>query len=222
MRTPFDRLSLYPVREDSAPISFLDGKGEKMQALKWHQVHAWRLSQHGISPRLSSGDIVEAVRRTGGIQAQVMSAAELALVTRVEGLSSHEIRSALWQDHTLIKTWAMRATLHVLATRDFPLYAAALSFHAFRNWSAYFAYYGLSPAQHEALLAAVPQVVGSEPMTREQLASALAKQTGIAHVRDVILSSGWGTPLKQSALRGDLCFGPNQGRTSRSSILAGG
>jgi len=141
-----------------------------------------------------------------------MSAAELALVSRVEGLSAQDIRSAIFQDHTLLKTWAMRATLHVLATSDLPLYAAALSFREFRNWSAYFAYYGISPTQHEAFLSAVPQVVGSEPMTREQLASALAKRTGIAHLRDVILSSGWETPLRQSALRGDLCFGPNQGQ----------
>jgi winged helix DNA-binding protein len=183
-----------------------------MRALKWHQVHAWRLSQHGLSPRLSSRDVVEAVRRTAGIQAQVMSAAELALVTRVEGLSAQEIRSALWQDHRLVKTWAMRATLHVLETRDLPLYVAALSFREFRNWSAHAAYYGLSPAQHEAFLSAVPQVVGRDPMTREQLAIALAEQTGIAHVHDVILSSGWGTLLRQSALRGDLCFGPNQGQ----------
>ncbi len=183
-----------------------------MRALKWHQVHAWRLSQHGLSPRLSSRDVVEAVRCTAGIQAQVMSAAELALCTRVEGLSAHEIRSALWQDHRLVKTWAMRATLHVLETRDLPLYVAALSFREFRNWSAHAAYYGLSPAQHEALLSAVPQVVGREPMTREQLAIALAEQTGLAHVRDVILSSSWGTLLRQAALRGDLCFGPNQGQ----------
>jgi hypothetical protein len=183
-----------------------------MKALKWHQVHAWRLSQHGLSPHLSSRDVVEAVRRTAGIQAQVMSAAELALCTRVEGLSAQEIRSTIFQDHTLVKTWAMRATLHVLETRDLPLYVAALSFREFRNWPAYAAYYGLSPAQHEAFLSAVPQVVGSEPMTREQLAVALAKQTGIAHLRDLILSSSWGTPLRQSALRGDLCFGPNQGQ----------
>ncbi len=181
-----------------------------MTALKWHQVHAWRLSQYGLSPRLSSRDVIEAVRRTAGIQAQVMSAAELALFTRVEGLWAHEIRSALWQEHTLVKTWAMRATLHVLETRDLPLYVAALSFRQFRNWSARAAYYGLSPAQHEAFLSAVPQVVGREPMTREQLATALAKRTGLAHVRDVILSSSWGTLLRQSALRGDLCFGPNQ------------
>lgn len=69
-----------------------------MQALKWQQVHAWRLSQHGLSPRLSQRDFVTAVTRTGGIQAQVMSAAELAMCTRVEGFSPEEVRSALWQD----------------------------------------------------------------------------------------------------------------------------
>jgi uncharacterized protein YcaQ len=183
-----------------------------MKALKWHQVHAWRLLHHGLFPRLSSGDVVEAVRRTGGIQAQVMSAAELALVSRMEGLSVQDIRSAIFQNHTLVKTWAMRATLHVLATSDLPLYVAALNFRDFRNWPAYFAYYGLSPAQHEAFLSAVLQVLGDEPMTREQLAIALTEQTGIAHMRDLILSSSWGTPLKQSAIRGDLCFGPNQGQ----------
>ena len=87
-----------------------------------------------------------------------------------------------------------------------------MGFRQFRNWPAIFAYYGLSPAEKEALLSAVPQVLGSEPMTREQLATALAKQTGIAHLRDVILSSSWGTPLRPSAIRGDLCFGPNQGQ----------
>lgn len=183
-----------------------------MKALKWHQVHAWRLAQHGLSPRYSQWDFVKAVTHTSGIQAQVMSAAELALCTRVAGFCLEDVRSALWQDHTLVKTWAMRATIHVLATSDLPLYVAALSFREFRNWSAYFAYYGLSPAHHEAFLSAVPQVVGSEPMTREQLAIALAKRTGIAHLRDVILSSSWGTPLKQSAIRGDLCFGPKQGQ----------
>jgi len=187
-------------------------KGTKLTALRWHQVHAWRLSQHGLSLRLNSQDVIQAVTRTGGIQAQVMSAAELALCTRVEGLSAEDIKSALWQDRTLVKTWAMRATLHVLATRDLPLYAAALNFRDFRNWPAHFASYGLSPAQHEALLSAVPQVVGREPMTREQLAIALEKRTGIAHLRDLILSSSWGTPLKQSAIRGDLCFGPKQGQ----------
>src|SRR5579872_3878960 len=99
-----------------------------MKALKWHQVHAWRLAQHGLSPRFSSRDFVGAVTRTGGIQAQVMSAAELAMCARVEGLSPHDVQAALFQDHTLVKTWAMRGTLHILPAKELPLYIAA------HNW----------------------------------------------------------------------------------------
>src|SRR5579863_4446726 len=128
-----------------------------MKALKWHQVHAWRLSQHGLSPRLNSRDAVQAVTRTAGIQAQVMSAAELALCTRVEGLSPQDVRSALWQDHSLVRTWAMRGTLHLLSASELPLYVAARSTQdEARIWSNYFAYYDITPAQQEALLTAIP------------------------------------------------------------------
>src|SRR5579863_2081380 len=185
-----------------------------MKALKWHQVHAWRLSQHGLSPRLNSRDAVQAVTRTAGIQAQVMSAAELALCTRVEGLSPQDVRSALWQDHSLVRTWAMRGTLHLLSTRELPLYIEARNWQNNTSWSSYFAEFDLSPAQQEAFLLAVPHVLEQGPMTRLQLADAVAKQTGVARSRDFILSSSWGTPLKPSAYRGDLCFGPGQGQSA--------
>lgn len=184
-----------------------------MTALKWPQVHAWRLSQHGLSPRLSREDLVKIVERTGGIQAQVMSAAELALFTRLEGLSPQDVRSALWQDHTLIKTWTMRGTLHLLSASEYPLYVAARDWHATPAWSRYFAEFGLTtPAQQESFLSAIPHVLEQGPLTRQQLADAAAKHMGIAQVRDFILSESWGSPLKPSAYRGDLCFGPGQGQ----------
>ncbi len=184
-----------------------------MTALKWPQVHAWRLSQHGLSPRFSSQDFVQAVTRTGGIQAQVMSAAELAVCTRVVGLSPHDVQSALWQDHTLVKTWAMRSTLHLLSARELPLYVAARDWQHNASWSNYFAEFGLSRAQQDTFLFAIPHVLEQGPLTRLQLADAVAKHTGAARVRDLILSSSWGTPLKPSAYRGDLCFGPGQGQS---------
>ena len=186
-----------------------------MQALNWPQVHAWRLSQHGLSPRLSSQDFMQAVTRTAGIQAQVMSAAELALCTRVEGLSPPDVHAALWQDHTLVRTWAMRGTLHLLSASELPLYVAAHDWQLNARWSKYFAESGLTTtAQQEAFLSAIPHVLEQGPLTRPQLADAVAKQTGIAQVRDFILSESWGSPLKPSAYRGELCLGPGQGQSA--------
>lgn len=183
-----------------------------MKALKWHQIHAWHLSQHGLLPRLKQRDFVRAASRVGGIQAQVMSAAELALCTRVEGLGPEDVKSALWQDRVLIKTWAMRGTLHLLPAGELPLYVAARNWQHNTSWANYFAEYGLTPAQQEAFLSAVPHVLEQGPMTRQQLAEALTKHTGITQLRELIISANWGSPLKPSAFRGDLCFGPSQGQ----------
>lgn len=180
-----------------------------MTALTWPQVHTWRLSQHGLSPRFSSQEFVQAVTRTGGIQAQMMAAAELAMCTRVEGLAPRDVQSALWQARTLIKTWAMRGTLHVLLAQELPLYVAARNWQHGAGWAKYFAELGLSRAQQDAFLSAISHVLEQGPLTRQHLADAVARHTGVAHLRDMILSSSWGTPLKPSAYRGELPrFGP--------------
>jgi hypothetical protein len=181
------------------------------QSLTWRQAHAWRMAQQGLTARLPRAEYAAAVTRAGGIQAQVMSAAELALGARVDGLTPGDVQAALWQDRTLVKTWAMRGTLHLIAAGDLPLYVAARSFHDGRNWVGYFAYYGVPQAQYEALLAAIPEALGSEPLTREQLATAVAERVGAPELRDLMLASSWGSPMKPSAFRGDLCFGPSQG-----------
>jgi hypothetical protein len=171
-------MNQHTVMEDRGK-ALLGWKGTKhMITLQWHQVHAWRLSQHGLSPHFSSQDFMQAVTRTAGIQAQVISAAELAVCTRVEGLSPHDVQAAIFQDHTLVKTWAMRGTLHLLAARELPLYVAARDWQHTASWSAYFAEFGLSRAQQEAFLLAVPHVLELGPLTRLQLADALAKHTG--------------------------------------------
>jgi hypothetical protein len=181
-----------------------------MKSLTWNQVNAWRLAQHGLAPRLPRAAFVEVTSHLYGIHAQVMSAAELALGARADGLTPQDVQSALWQDRTLVKTWAMRGTLHLLAAEDLPLHAAARTIDP-RGWIDFDAH-GISAKQAQAFLEAVPEVLGSEPMTREQLAAAVTEQVGLPALGELIASSGWGTPLKLFAFRGDLCFGPNQGQ----------
>jgi len=181
-----------------------------MKSLMWNQVNAWRLAQHGLSPRLKRGEFVQVGSRLYGIHAQVMSAAEFALGARTDGLMAQDVQAALWQDRTLVKTWAMRGTLHLLAADDLPLYAAARRIDP-RNWINLEAH-GISQKQYEVFLEAVPEMLGSEPMTREQLAAAVVERVGLPVLGELIATGGWGTALKPSAFRGDLCFGLNQGK----------
>jgi hypothetical protein len=96
-----------------------------MASLIWSQVQTWRLSQQYLLNRAEFPVLAEVVRRIGGVQAQLMSAAEWSLGARIESLSPEDVQSALWHEHTLIKTWAMRGTLHLLAASDLPLRVAA-------------------------------------------------------------------------------------------------
>jgi uncharacterized protein YcaQ len=155
--------------------------------------------------------LLDVVTRIGGVQSQLMSAAELSLWARVDDLAPADLRNALWRDRTLVKTWAMRGTLHLLAAGDFSLYVAARSAHTPHRPPSYYTYHGVTPTELDAIIQGIPKTLKAVPMTREQLAAALAKRTGKPKLREVLLS-GWGALLKPSAFRGDLCFGPNQGQ----------
>src|SRR5258708_29631900 len=69
--------------------------------------------------RLPHKVLVDAVRDVVGIQAQLTPAMMLALRARVSGLTISDIETAIADDRGLVRTWAMRATLHLLAADDF-------------------------------------------------------------------------------------------------------
>lgn len=182
-----------------------------MVSLSWHQVNAWRLSQQDLKPRLPGKQFIQAVKHTGGIQAQVMSAAELAVGARVDDISPHDIQAALWEDRSLVKTWAMRAALHLVTPQDFALYVSARSLSDTRNWPYYFSYYGIDQATLTEYLAIAPEILSDHPITRQQFAQSVAERLDSPKLYELLTTKGWGTPLKPLAWRGDLCFGPNQG-----------
>ena len=182
-----------------------------MIALTWDQVASWHLARQHLLPRAAPAQLLTVVAQVGGMQAQVMSAAELALWARIDGLASGAVREALWVARSLVKIWAMRGTLHLLPAGEFPLYIAAAQTKGSRRSAGWFKYHGVTPAELEAITAGVPRALDGQCLTREQLAATIAEQAGVPHLRDLLLS-GWGALLKPAAYQGDLCFGPSQGQ----------
>src|SRR5579864_4991898 len=97
-----------------------------MLKLTWPQVAAWRMRRHRLHKRAPKGSMLKVAGEICGLHAQVMSSAELTAWVRVEGLERDEVRSALWKDRTLFKTWAMRGTLHLLPSHEMAMWRAAL------------------------------------------------------------------------------------------------
>src|SRR5438045_831057 len=93
--------------------------------LRWSQVAAFRLARHHLLER-SAADVEKVCRDLCGIQAQVMSSAELAYWTRTAGSASDTVHSSLWERRTLVRTSCMRQTLHLLPATDFSIYINAL------------------------------------------------------------------------------------------------
>ena len=178
-----------------------------MIEVSWEQVRAFRLERSLDG----SGGLVETARRLGGVHAQVMSSAELALAARVDGLTAEEVREGLWQRRELVKTWAMRGTLHLLPADELALWAGALRTRSYlwrsKAWTNYF---GISVEELEELVAAIGTSLDGDGQTREELGVAVGKLAG-KHAQE-LMASGWGTLLKPVAMEGGLVFGPNRGR----------
>jgi hypothetical protein len=64
-----------------------------MQTVTWPQVLAWRMRRQFLDP-VGGASAAEATRRLAGVQAQLASAAELAVAVR--GAAAAEVGQALW------------------------------------------------------------------------------------------------------------------------------
>lgn len=175
--------------------------------LTWKQALAWRMQRQLVDPigRLSA---VETVRRLCGVQAQVPSTTELCVALRRVGGHSGDLADAV-ADGRLIRTWAMRGTLHLLAADEAGAVLATIA--GTRPWErpAWKRWAGLSPLTLERYREAVAQALADGPATREELAAALKGRRGLGGIRAVMTES-WGTILKPLAWLGDLSIGPTR------------
>lgn len=180
-------------------------------SLTWDQVTAWRMSQHNLVERAGRDQMISVARRIGGVHAQLMSAAEQALSARIEALSPENVQAALWEERSLVKSWLMRGTLHLIAAEDYPLAIGALSTLRHFRRPSWQKHHGVSLEELEAIIESVRVTLGATGMTREQLAGAIVEDTGEPRLAE-LLRSGWGALLKPASFQGYLCYGPDSGQ----------
>jgi Winged helix DNA-binding domain len=138
-------------------------------------------------------------------------AAQIAGI-RTASFASGDLDEALWKRRTLVKTWGMRGTLHLLPAAELPLWVAAF---AQRQWPrftpAWEKYHGVKPDDLRAITAAVGEVLPGRVLTRDELATEIAAALHKPALAEQI-RSGWGVMLKPAAAGGLLCFGPDRDR----------
>jgi hypothetical protein len=174
----------------------------------WQQVCAWRVRRQYLDPR-TKGTASDIVSRLCGVQAQVRSAAETAVALRQVAPDKDAVERG-FADLSLMKTWAMRGTLHLLTPSEAGAYLSLMETTGFWLKAAWQRVSGVTPQQIDDLTEEVANVLAGSVLTRDQLVTRIVADKRFAGIEDR-LRSGWGQVLKPLAWRGVLCHGPNQG-----------
>ncbi len=188
--------------------------------LTWDQALSWRMDRQ-LLHRLDDIDTTAIVQRLAGVHAQVASSAEQAVgVRRPDGTS--DVAKAL-ATRAIVKTWAFRGTLHLLAAEDAGAYLSLLA--TARSWEKPAWQREFATAEQMAAIAdAATAALDGAVLTREVLAGEIIARTGDASLGEKLIS-GWGAVLKPLAWQGLLCNGTSQGNrvtfTSPATWLPG-
>ena len=173
------------------------------------QVNSWRLLHHHLLERARKSEIEKVVSDLCGVQAQVLSYAALAIWARVDGIALKDVQDALWKHRSLVKTWCMRGTLHLLSSSDLPVYVAAKKTTQIIKTDLLTP--EISVEQRKNITSMIRQILDGKTLTREKLAEEVVQRLGLnARTRKHMLS-GWGNLLQPAAEQGHLCFGPSEG-----------
>ncbi|MEJ2209353.1 MAG: crosslink repair DNA glycosylase YcaQ family protein, partial [Anaerolineae bacterium] len=83
-------------------------------------VRRLRLRAQGLAAEdgAATGGVEEVVRHLVGVQAQEAEGAALAIAIRHRGLSAAQVEAARLEARSIVRTWALRGTLHLVAAAD--------------------------------------------------------------------------------------------------------
>jgi len=188
------------------------------------QVAAFRLSQHHLLERAPKKALLSVADHMTGAQAQLLSAAQLSLWSRIRDLELKHIEDA-FRKRMLVKASGMRRTLFLFPSEHLAVFVRGSARRAEKeyNWAR------KQGVPERVLDAAIEAALGvlDEPLTRPEIAERACRALGV-QIR-FAKGGGWGSQrelasvpvgdltypvvylLHLAASRGIVCYGPNQG-----------
>lgn len=148
-----------------------------VRSLSWAEASARRLERQGLTVPSPDAGPADAVAAMCGAHAQVLSAAELSVGLRLTGLTRCDIRASLWSELSLVKTFGPRGTVHLLPTRDLPMWSGALSAVP-QPRSPFKDDVQMTAEQTEEVLAAISHAMVDDELTVDELTRAVVGRTG--------------------------------------------
>lgn len=180
-----------------------------MRATAGSAILTERIVRHGFVDR-PAATVADAARLTGAIQAQDARAARLGVRSRAHGLTEADVVRAI-ENRTVVRSWFMRATVHLVAAEDLGWMTRLLGPAIARKFRKRWADLGLTEDLLDRAAAALPDILAGGPMTRPQVVAALAE-------RGIVIDATQQDPqapthvLLHATTLGLACRGPDRGR----------
>jgi hypothetical protein len=189
--------------------------------LTWDGIAARRLARHGLAAPVPADQLASLVATICGAHAQVMSAAEVSIGLRVAGITRTDVRAALWEERSLVKTFGPRGTVHILAATDLGAWNQVLGEALVQpNFPPDVR---MDAEQTDAVVSAIGAALADRDLSADELGAAVVDRAG-AWAGDLVMPAfqgfwpRWMQVLRTAAFRGALIFGPNRGaRTTYTS-----
>lgn len=185
--------------------------------ITWDAASARRAERQFLAGRAGTGTpVAEVVGAMLGAHAQVLSAAELSVGMRADGVTRADVRAALWDDRSLVKTYGPRGTVHLLPARELPLLSAALTAVP-TGPSPFPPGVRLTEEQAGEVVTAIGDALDGRYLTLDELSEEVVARTG-PWAGDRVMPAfqdlwpRWRQVMHRAGWAGALCFGPNRGR----------
>lgn len=153
------------------------------------------------------------VAALGMVQAQDYAAAKWAIGSRLEGSTDRQIEAAL-RNRTIVRTWALRGTLHILAAADIRWILALAATRMTSLYASHYRKLGIDDTvMNKTTRLLTKAMEGGQQLTRKEIGDLLEKK-GIA-TSDMRLSF----MLLRAALNGIICFGARRNKEFTFTLL---
>jgi hypothetical protein len=168
----------------------------------WRQVAAFRLSRHHLTKRALKKNLNSVAGDMLGAQAQLISAAQISLWSRVQDLEREHVDRAL-SGRTLVKAACMRRTLYLVPAEELAVFVRGTARRAEKEirWALGKGVPGRTVDK------VIDTVLGTldQPLTRTEIAEKVSLALGV-QVKTVV-GGGWGSRTRVAAVPvGDLVY----------------
>jgi len=162
------------------------------------------LIKHHLFRKAKKTDLVTVIDDVCGLHAQAATTPYLSLWNRVEDFENALLDEALYKAKSLVKTWVMRGTLHVIPSADLPIYNRALR----RMWFEHHGRFMRAPdwpseeERRDVIYPKIWEALAQKPLKRRDLNDKVRSLLKVGSKPYKRLFSGWGGILKETAYEG--------------------